>query len=121
MSRAGFNRSHNDILNAHVSARLNQGKFVAVDIHSGDYEIDADDYQATGRLMARLPAARIWLLRAGQPTTYRMARAEAGDCDAAMKAACEREDYDFNAYQCQREYDLQHAKDHLPSSWWLPV
>ena len=54
------------------------GKFVAVDIHSGDYEIDADDYQATGRLMARLPAARIWSLRAGQPTTYRMALTEAG-------------------------------------------
>ena len=50
------------------------GKFVAVDIQSGSYEIDADDYQATGRLMARLPGARIWLLRAGHPTTYRIVR-----------------------------------------------
>ena len=54
------------------------GKFVAVDIHSGGYEIDADDYQATGRLMARLPGARIWLLRAGQPTTYRIVRLAPG-------------------------------------------
>lgn len=54
------------------------GKFVAVDIHSGDYEIDADDYQATGRLMARVPDARIWLLRVGQPTTYRIVRFSAG-------------------------------------------
>ena len=54
------------------------GKFVAVDIQSGGYEIDADDYQATGRLMTRIPGARIWLLRAGQPTTYRMGRHEAG-------------------------------------------
>ena len=50
------------------------GKFVAIDIQSGSYEIDADDYQATGRLMARLPGARIWLLRAGHPTTYRIVR-----------------------------------------------
>lgn len=52
------------------------GKFVAIDIHSGSYEIDADDYEATGRLMARLPGARIWLLRVGQPTTYRIVRLE---------------------------------------------
>ena len=50
------------------------GKFIAVDIQSGSYEIDSDDYEATGRLMARLPGARIWLLRAGQPTTYRIGR-----------------------------------------------
>jgi len=54
------------------------GKFVAVDIQSGEYEIDADDYQATGRLMARLPRARIWLLRAGHPTTYRIVRLGSG-------------------------------------------
>ena len=54
------------------------GKFVAIDIESGSYEIDADDYLATGRLMARLPAARIWLLRAGHSATYRMGRRAAG-------------------------------------------
>ena len=54
------------------------GKFVAIDIQSGSYEIDADDYQAAGRLMARLPGANIWLLRVGQPTTYRMGRHAAG-------------------------------------------
>jgi hypothetical protein len=54
------------------------GKFVAVDILSGSYEIDSDDNQATGRLMARLPGARIWLLRVGQPTTYRIVRLAGG-------------------------------------------
>ena len=61
----------------HVKSKLrpeDDGKFVAVDIQSGSYEIDADDYQATGRLLARLPGARIWLLRAGHPTTYRIVR-----------------------------------------------
>lgn len=37
-----------------------------------------------------------------------------GDWDAAMKAARELEDYDFDAFRKQREYNLQHAKDHLP-------
>lgn len=59
----------------HVKPKLrpeDDGKFVAVDIRSGTFEIDADDYQATGRLLARLPDSRIWLFRAGQPTTYRI-------------------------------------------------
>ena len=61
----------------HVKSKLrpeDDGKFVAVDLQSGSYEIDSDDYQATDRLMKRLPGARIWLLRAGQPTTYRIVR-----------------------------------------------
>jgi hypothetical protein len=37
-----------------------------------------------------------------------------GDWDAAMKAIAELEDYDLEAFRKQREYDLQHAKDHLP-------
>lgn len=36
-----------------------------------------------------------------------------GDWDAAMKAARELDDYDFDAFRKQRDYDLQHAKDHL--------
>jgi hypothetical protein len=38
----------------------------------------------------------------------------AGDWEAARKAAAELEDYDFDAFRRQREYDRQHAKDHLP-------
>jgi hypothetical protein len=37
-----------------------------------------------------------------------------GDWEAAMQAVRELEDYDFDAYQKLREYDLRHAKDHLP-------
>jgi hypothetical protein len=36
------------------------------------------------------------------------------DWEAAMQAANELEDYDFDAFQRQRDYDLQHAKDHMP-------
>ena len=70
-------RRGQEAFDLHVKPKLqpeDDGKFVAVDIQSGSYEIDADDYQATGRLMARLPGAQIWLLRAGHPTTYRIVR-----------------------------------------------
>jgi hypothetical protein len=48
------------------------GKFVAIDVETGNYEVDADDYAAVARLRARKPAADVWLVRAGYPTTYRM-------------------------------------------------
>src|SRR4051794_41969690 len=48
------------------------GKFVAIDIETGDYEPDEDDYAAVTRLRARRPAAGVWLGRVGQPAAYRM-------------------------------------------------
>jgi hypothetical protein len=48
------------------------GKFVAIDVETGDYEIDEDDYTAVTRLRLRKPTADIWLMRAGYPTTYRI-------------------------------------------------
>jgi hypothetical protein len=48
------------------------GKFVAIDIVTGDFEMDADDYTAVRRLRARRPAADVWLACVGQPATYRM-------------------------------------------------
>jgi hypothetical protein len=37
-----------------------------------------------------------------------------GDWKGALKAVQELENYDFEAVQKMREYDLRHAKDHLP-------
>ena len=48
------------------------GKFVAIDSDTGSFEIDADDYTATERLLNRQPHAQIWLCRVGQKTTYRV-------------------------------------------------
>jgi hypothetical protein len=50
------------------------GKFVAIDVETGDYEMDADDYATVARLRSRKPVADIWLMCAGYPTTYRMGR-----------------------------------------------
>lgn len=48
------------------------GKYVAIDVETGDYEMDEDDYAAVARLRARKPAADMWLMQAGYPTTYKM-------------------------------------------------
>lgn len=52
------------------------GKLVAIDIESGAYEIDGDDFAATERLIARNPDAQIWLMRVGRPTAYQIGRYE---------------------------------------------
>ena len=54
-----------------VEAR-NQGKFLVVDIETGDYEIDDDDLKATKRVMAKRPDAVLYGLRIGYPTAYRL-------------------------------------------------
>lgn len=50
------------------------GKFVAVDIETGEYELDEDDYAAVTRLRNRRPSAEVWLGRVGQPAAYKMRR-----------------------------------------------
>jgi hypothetical protein len=62
-----FNRKVRPALRAE-----HEGKFVAIDIGTGDYEIDDDDYAAVTRLRARHPSAEVWLERAGHPTAYQM-------------------------------------------------
>ena len=44
------------------------GKFLVLDIETGDYEIDADSYTAYERAAARRPGAPFYLLRIGFPT-----------------------------------------------------
>jgi uncharacterized protein (DUF433 family) len=69
-----------------------------------EYDVTAEDIRASiafaSDAVTRQLAPRI------QPGT--------GDWDAAVKAVRELEDYDFAAFRKQRDYDLQHAKDHLP-------
>jgi len=44
------------------------GKFVAIDVHSGEYEVDVDDLTAVKRLRQRRPDSNIWMERAGHRT-----------------------------------------------------
>lgn len=45
--------------------RTSRGKFVAIDIETGQFEVDASEMAATDRLLARLPDAQIWFRRIG--------------------------------------------------------
>ena len=43
----------------------NQGKIVAIDIETGNFEIDAREIAACNRLEARHTDAQIWIVRVG--------------------------------------------------------
>jgi hypothetical protein len=43
----------------------NQGKIVAIDLETGDFEVDANEIAACDRLEARQPDAQIWIVRVG--------------------------------------------------------
>jgi len=58
-------------LRAQVAAD-NMGKFLALDIETGEYEIDADERAALKRAKAKRPDAPLYLLRIGLPTAYRL-------------------------------------------------
>ena len=49
-----------------------RGKFVAIDVDTGEYEMDEDDYKAVMGLRARMPAADSWLVRVGYAATCRI-------------------------------------------------
>lgn len=49
-----------------------EGKFAAIDIDSGTYEIDADELKAGNKLRARIPEAQIWMVRVGQRSVHRI-------------------------------------------------
>ena len=48
------------------------GKYVAIDIATEEYEVDSDDYAAVMRLHGRAPGAQVWLMRAGFPAAYKL-------------------------------------------------
>ena len=53
----------------------NQGKIVALDVDTGDYELAEETVAATDRLLARRPDAQIWLVRIGHQGVHRFGRA----------------------------------------------
>lgn len=42
-----------------------EGKYVVIDIESGDFEIDSDELLASDRVLDRHPDAQLWLRQAG--------------------------------------------------------
>jgi hypothetical protein len=50
-----------------------KGKFLILDIESGDYEVDEDDLRAEERVRARHPDGVFYGLRIGYKTAYTLA------------------------------------------------
>lgn len=48
-----------------------EGKFAAIDIESGAFEIDEDELQACDRLNKRIPDAQTWLVKVGSRYVHR--------------------------------------------------
>lgn len=51
-----------------------RGRIVAIDVHSGDYEVDETVLAACRRLRTRRPEAEIWSVRIGSPGVHRIGR-----------------------------------------------
>lgn len=67
-SKEEFARRGDELYEHNVRPHLeasSRGKFVVIDIETGDYEIDTDELAASDRLLARHPDAQIWLARIG--------------------------------------------------------
>jgi hypothetical protein len=73
-SKEEFARRGDEIYDRDILPKLkteDNGRFVAIDIETGDYEIDRNELTATDRLFARHPDAQIWLRRIGSRYLYR--------------------------------------------------
>jgi hypothetical protein len=50
----------------------NKGKYLVINVATGDYEMDADDLVASKRAKAKFPDAPLYTMRIGYPTAYRL-------------------------------------------------
>ena len=73
-SKEEFARRGDEIYEREVRPRMgerDQGRFVAIDIDSGDFEVAEKELEASDRLLARKPGAQVWMLRVGSRYTRR--------------------------------------------------
>jgi hypothetical protein len=54
----------------------NEGKFLVINVVSGEYEMDADDLAASVRARKRFPDAPLFALRVGSPAAYHLGAAD---------------------------------------------
>ncbi|BAU11126.1 hypothetical protein LEP3755_16190 [Leptolyngbya sp. NIES-3755] len=67
-SKEEFARRGDEIYESQVRPQVeegNQGKIVAIDIETGEFEVDRSEIEACDRLEARHPNAQIWIVRIG--------------------------------------------------------
>jgi hypothetical protein len=74
-SKEEFARRGDAIYESDVRPQLkieDEGKFAAIDIESGIFEIDRDELKAGNRLRNRIPDAQIWMVRVGHRSVHRI-------------------------------------------------
>ncbi len=67
-NREEFAQRGDEIYEHYIRPQLqaeDEGKFVLIDIETGDYEMDVDEIVASDRLLVRHPDAQVWLVRVG--------------------------------------------------------
>ena len=67
-SKEEFARRGDEIYASQVRVQVeegNHGRIVAIDIETGDFEVDASEIAACDRLETRRPDAQIWIVRIG--------------------------------------------------------
>jgi hypothetical protein len=70
-----FARLGDEVFESQVRPRLkpeDDGKFVAIDVESGTYDLDADELEACAKLNVRIPDAQTWLVRVGSRYVHRL-------------------------------------------------
>jgi len=75
MSREEFVRRGKDYYDRFLRDKLepeHKGKFLALDIETGDYEMDADEMAAIDRARARMADKIFYILRVGYRTADRI-------------------------------------------------
>ena len=73
-SKKEFARRGDALYHSKVRPNLtdeDDGKFVALDIDTGEYEIHASELTSGDRLRKRLPEAQIWMVRVGSRYLHR--------------------------------------------------
>jgi hypothetical protein len=74
-SKEEFARLGDEIYESQIRPKVeagNQGKIVAIDIETGDFEVDKSEIAACNRLEARRPNAQIWMVRIGSRYVRRL-------------------------------------------------
>jgi hypothetical protein len=77
-----FARRGDEIYERDIKPKLKAGdkdKFVAIDIETGNFELDEDELTACDRLRARIPQAQTWLVRVGSRYVHRFGYLSAGE------------------------------------------
>ncbi len=67
-SKEEFARLGHEIYESRVRSQVeegNHGKIVAIDLETGNFEVDQSEIAACDRLEARHPDAQIWIVRIG--------------------------------------------------------